>query len=109
MTGAPTTSEAWLLVARNILHLDGVRPGSVTWWCVTRGAAPGNRCFLYKPLTGIVLYFEILRLTEAQGFCSGFAMATAAVKILQVFEPPITAKDLKTSARVRQMGFITRN
>lgn len=109
MTGAPTKSEAWFLVAHNLLHLDGARPDTVTWWCVTRGAAPGNRCFVYKPLTGVVLYFEILHLTERREFCGGFAMATAAVKILKVFEPPITVRELKSSTEVRKMGFMTRN
>lgn len=109
MTGAPIKSEAWLLVAHNLLHLEDAQPDAVTWWCVSRGAGPGNRCFLYKPLTGIVLYFEILRLAPPQNFCSGFAMATAAVKILRIFDPPITARDLKTSSGAKRMGFIARN
>ena len=69
----------------------------------------GDRCFVYKPLTGIVLYFEVLRLTEPLGFCTGFEMATAQVKILKIFEPPITAKALKRSPEIRQEKFVTKN
>lgn len=109
MTGAPTKSAWWFLVARETLHLRGACAGAVSWWCVTRGATPGDRCFLYKSLTGVVLYFEVVRITKPEGLCDAFAMATAEIKVLRAFEPPITAKDLKSSPSVGKQGFIRRN
>lgn len=109
MVSPPTKSEFWVLVARNILHLQNAKSGKVYWWCVTRGVTPGNKCLLYKPLSGVVLYFEVLGLTQPQEFCKDFSMATAAIKILQVFDPPISVKDLKSSPRVGQKGFVKKN
>jgi hypothetical protein len=109
MITAPTRSSAWFLVARNVGHMDIVKNGSVTWWCVTRKAAVGDKCFLYKSLTGIIVHFEVLRLTEPQGFCTGYEMATAQVRVLRVFKPPIMAKALKASSVIAKQGFVRRN
>jgi hypothetical protein len=102
--------RAWLLVAQNLLHLRDAKPGSTTWWCVPRLSTPGDKCVLYKPLVGILLQFEILPSKPVeQAFCNGFAMATANVKIHTIFEPPITAKQLKSFPAIRQQNFIRRN
>jgi hypothetical protein len=102
-------SKTWLFVADNLQHLRSVKPRSRSWWCVDRRCAPKDRCFLYKRLTGIVLLFEITRIIEAQPFCNGFAMATASITIVEVFEPPIPVKALRTSQEIRQEGFFRRN
>jgi hypothetical protein len=70
-----------------------------------KGATPGDKCFVYKLQTGIVLYFEIVRVMERRSFCDGFSMATAEVKILKVFRPPITPTNLKSSPQTREEGF----
>src|SRR5260370_28785015 len=102
--------KAWLLVAHDILHLRDAKSGSTTWWCVPRLSAPCDKCLLYKPLRGILLQFEILPSAPViQAFCNAFAMATANVKIQKVFEPPITAKQLKALPAVKQQGFVKRN
>lgn len=106
MASPPKKCTAWLLVAHNVLHLNDAKAGSDTWWCVTRDAAVGDKCFLYKPLTGIILYFEVLRMIQPQGFCSSYAMATAQVRILKVFKPPLTAKALRSSSKIRKQGFV---
>jgi hypothetical protein len=99
-----------LLVAREILHLGRVKARSKTWWCVTRDALPGDKFFLYKPMAGIVLYLEVLGLAQpSQGFCSTYGMGTAEVRILKVFDPPITAKALKRSMETKNQGFVRRN
>jgi hypothetical protein len=102
-------NSAWLLVARNILHLQDAKSRSIEWWCVPRAATPGDRCFLYKPLRGVVLYFEVLALKPSEGFCDNFVMATADVKILRTFAPPITNRDLRNSPVLRQMAFVRRS
>jgi hypothetical protein len=110
MTAASSSANWWLFVAHDIMHLESVKSGESTWWCVSRLAVTGDQCFVYKPLWGVLLHFQVLRPAKnVQMFCSGFAMATAEVKVLEVFEPPITAKDLKTSPTVRQEGFMRRN
>jgi hypothetical protein len=53
--------------------------------------------------------FEILALTAPEAFCSGYAMATARIKVLRVFDPPISAKQLKSSSAVRMEGFVRKN
>jgi len=106
----PTRSGEWLLVAQNILHLERTKVGAITWWCVKSDSAVGDKCFLYRSLTGVVLYFEIIRFApQSEGFCSAYQMATAQVKILKMFEPPITARALRRSPELKEAGFVRRN
>ena len=80
LVSPPTESNTWLLVAHNVLHLERTKAGAVTWWCVKRDAAVGDKCFLYRPAIGVVLYFEILNLEPSQqGFCNAYAMATIPI------------------------------
>jgi hypothetical protein len=103
-------NSAWVLVARNILHLENAKARYVGWWCVPGTAIPGDRGLLYKPREGIVLYFEVLALRPPQlGFCHSFGLATADVKILKTFGHPITINDLKHSDVLRQMTFVRRS
>lgn len=98
-----------LLVAHEILHLGRAKVRSTAWWCVSRDAVPGDKFFLYKPLTGIVLFLEVLGPAQQQGFCDAYAMGTAKVRVLKVFDPPVTAKTLKRSMETKSQGFVRRN
>lgn len=83
------TMRTWLFVARNTLHLDTLKNGEESWWCVARNCKPGERAFLYQPLTGIILQLEVLEfLKEAEMFCNSYQMATARIKVLNVSNPP---------------------
>jgi hypothetical protein len=105
-----TKNSSWLLVARNILHLDDAKVRSVGWWCVPRTAIPGDKGFIYKPPAGIVLYFEVLSVKPRElGFCDSFGLATADVKILKTFAQPITIHDLRNSPVLREMAFVKRS
>lgn len=103
--------RSWLLVAWNILHLNELAKAQMSWWCVDRRCKVGDKCFVYKPSKGIVLLFEIKKVNETQAFCRSFGMATAEMRILKVFDPPITAKEMKQSDEIslREANFIKRS
>lgn len=106
---AKAPQSDWFLVAHEVHHLPERRRGERTWWCVDRRSTPGDRAFVYKPLRGILCLFEILQLDTDQLFCKSFGMATASVRILRVFDPPIPARTLRAIPGVRQEGFSRRN
>ncbi|HZT29456.1 MAG TPA: hypothetical protein VFA33_06215 [Bryobacteraceae bacterium] len=108
MSSAVSTTN-WFFVAHHVLHLTEVEEGRETWWCVDRNTAPGDRAFIYRPLKGVCWYFEILEHIKPDAFCSSFGMGTARVKILRVFDPPISAKQMKSSSVVKDEGFVRRN
>jgi hypothetical protein len=101
--------KSWLLVAWNVLHLTEAKKADTTWWCVDRRCAVGERCFIYKPSKGMLLFFEVLKINESQGFCRSFGMATAEIKIVEIFEPPITARALKQVKEISQANFVKKN
>lgn len=101
--------RTWLLVAQSTMHLDILRDGEDSWWCVDRKCKPGERAFIYRTAIGIILQLEILEiLHRPEAACTSYGMMPARVKILNVFQPPITSKDLKSSV-VRDEGFVRRN
>jgi hypothetical protein len=101
--------QSWLFVAHNTLHLEFLKNGAETWWCVDRRCNPNERAFIYKPLIGITLQFEILEiLKKPELFCNAFQMATARIKLLNVFDPPITSKEIKLYIGRKEV-FIRRN
>lgn len=105
----PKTVTTWLFVAHTLLHLDELKAGEKSWWCVDRRCNPGDKAFIYQPLKGIILHFEILEfLKQPEPFCNSFQMGTAEIRVLDVFAPPVSSKDLKVSA-ARNEGFIRRN
>ncbi len=108
MSSAATLTH-WFFVAHNVLHLSGVEEGQETWWCVDRNAAPGDRAFIYRPLKGIAYYLEVIEHIKPDTFCSSYGMGTARVKVLKVFDPPISAKQMKSSSVVKEEGFARRN
>lgn len=99
----------WLLVADYVLHMEKVEDNDNSWWCVDRKCKPGDRAFLYKTLKGILCYFEIIELITDQDYCKSFAMNTAKIAILNVFEKPIKSKELKAIATTKNEPFIRRN
>ena|ERR1017187_8317597 len=100
----------WLFVTHTTLHLERLKKGDESWWCVDRGCKLGERAFIYKALNGIFLYFEILELPKTpEMFCNSYQMATARIKVLNVFDPPISSKQLKASEVIRAEGFVRRN
>ncbi len=75
-------------------------------------AAVGDCAFVYRPLKGISWLIKIEQLfdpSQSQPFCNSFAMATARVRILEVFDPPISAKVLKSNPVSRAEPFVGRN
>ncbi len=103
------TYNYFLHVAYNILHIPDLIKGAESWWCVSRKAIVKDRVFLYKPSRGIVCCFEIIALIDHEPYCSAFQMNTAKVKILKVYNPPITAKEIKKIPNIKKQGFIARN
>jgi len=104
------TKQTWLFVAHTVFHLHRLSVGVESWRCGDRNCKAGERAFIYKPLHGIFLHFEILELLKkAELFCDNFQMATAKIKVLNVFDPPISSKMLKSSPVVRNESFVRRN
>jgi hypothetical protein len=60
-------------------------------------------------LTGIILFLEALGPAQQQGFCDAYGMATAKVRVLKVFDPPITAKTLKRTVEIKNQRFVRHN
>jgi hypothetical protein len=99
----------WLLVAHNVLHLEGSRDGQSTWWCVDRRCKRGDRVFVYKPRSGILVFCEIVGEAEPQGYCEGFAMNTVKVKIVRRFDPPIPAGVIRNTRYARLENCVRRS
>lgn len=105
----PEPQPTWVFIAHTVLHLADLKAGEESWWCVDRSCKPGEKAFIYRPLKGIILYLEILELLKpGDTFCNSYQMGTAQIKLLNVFDPPISSKELKASA-ARNEGFIRRN
>jgi hypothetical protein len=103
------TPNAWLFVANDILHLSRLKIHDENWWCVDHRSKAGDEAFIYKPRTGIILHLKILELCKTpESFCDSFQMATAIIKVQNLFDPPITCKQLK-SFLGRNESFIRRN
>jgi hypothetical protein len=104
------TLNNWVFVTHTPLHLVRLKAGNESWWCVDRRCKAGEQAFIYKPLTGIILHLKILELSKTpELFCDTYQMATAKIKVLNVFDPPITSKQLKSSKIVRSEQFVRRN
>ena len=102
--------RTWLFVVHVLLHLSSLKAGEKSWWCVDRRSKPGEKAFIYQPLRGVRLLVEILDFSaRPEGFCNGFAMATANIKVLKIFDPPVKAKQLKSSKIIGSEGFIGKN
>ena len=102
--------NTWLFVAHVLLHLSSLKVGEKSWWCVDRRCKAGEKAIIYQPHKGVRLLVEILDFSaRPEGFCTGYAMNTANVKLLQIFDPPVTAKQLKSSKYVNGEGFIGKN
>src|ERR1017187_6683701 len=102
--------KTWLFVTRTTLHLERLKSGEESWWCVDRRCKPGERAFIYKALNGIFLHLEILELLkQPELFCNSYKMATARIKVLNVFDPPVSPKHLKASAVLSAEGFVRGN
>jgi hypothetical protein len=106
----PGRATTWLFVVNAVLHLSDITVGSETWWCVDRRCKTGDNAFIYKPLKGVILRLQVLGVSmKSEMFCESFHMATARVKLLDVFDPPVTARDLKSSPRIRVENFVRGN
>jgi len=104
------TLNTWLFVAHNTLHLEYLNSGEESWWCVDRQCKPGEIAFVYRPLYGIARRLEILELSKkTEMFCNAYGMATARIKVLNLFSPPITPKMLKTVRELKDEAFVRRN
>lgn len=104
---APPT--AWLFVVHAPLHLADLKLGEESWWCVDRRCRPGEIALVYRPLRGVICLFRIVKFTTAQSFCNSYAMGTTGIEMLQVFEPPISAKQLRSASGVRGEALLRKN
>ncbi|HEV2379219.1 MAG TPA: hypothetical protein VG206_05415 [Terriglobia bacterium] len=102
----------WLFVVRTPFHLAEVKAGEKTWWCADRRCKRGDRAFIYVPLEGVRWFLRVIDVldpSQSQTFCESFKMATVVAKILNVFTPPIKARQLRADPNVRLEGFVGRN
>jgi len=99
----------WMLVTSEFYHLLHAKEYDETWWCVDKRCKPKDKAFLFKINTGIVLYFEILELTEAQPRCKAYGMGTAKIKVINIFRHPITAKKIKSIITAKAEQFVAKN
>src|ERR1017187_17828 len=89
----PEPQPTWVFIAHTVLHLADLKAGEESWWYVDRSCKPGEKAFIYRPLKGIILYLEILELLKpGDTFCNSYQMGTAQIKLLNVFDPPISSK-----------------
>jgi hypothetical protein len=103
-------ANTWLFVVQRTHHLEHLRVGDQSWWCVDRNCRPGQKAFLYQRKKGVVFELEILELLEsAEQLCKAYQMNTARVRILSAFVPPITSKALKGSRVIRNERFVRLN
>jgi hypothetical protein len=102
-------NHAWVGIAHKLLHMASVKIGQESWWCVNARSTIGDTVFIYKPGEGIVSCFRILEFTTPDKFCASFAMATAKIKVLRLFQPPISLKRLKEISGAREETFVRRN
>lgn len=99
--------QDWLFVVRNPKHLLDLKKGDHTWWCVDRRCKPGDRAFIYRPLKGISMFLKIIDPAPPNSFCTSFSMNTAMVEIARVFDPPISARTLRSN--LSDANFVRRN
>ncbi len=111
MNNANSNNEPrdWVFIVRNPKHLIDLKTGDKSWWCADRRCKVGDRAFIYRPLKGIAMLVKIVGYAPSKPYCISFGMNTAAIEVLRIIDPSITARALKTAAGTRNANFVCRN
>jgi hypothetical protein len=109
------SSDHWLLVVGATEQLLNMAEGEESWWCVDIGSKTGDLALVYRPASphiegAVVCSFEVVTLRVRQrSFCRLYGMATARIKMLRVFDPPISRRKVLENPAVKNESFARRN
>jgi hypothetical protein len=106
------TRKAFLGVSRKSARLK-LKPGSRSFWCVSRSsdAGLGDLIALYKTGLGVCQIYEIISAPETlvEWECDERSMMSVATELLVNVERPVSARDMKANPLLRSSGAVGRN
>jgi hypothetical protein len=83
---------------------------TASWWCLPRSARVGDLLFLYQTLTGVRRIERVISEGLSREVrCGAVGLLTFDTELVVKLVTPLTAKDLKTDAILRELPSVRRN